>query len=225
MVISSKAEIRQAIQDAYDECLPAVGREVTDEQAVPAYLQGWALSRWVFWRKLKFVIEGAALRADSKVLDFGCGTGILLSELCASNRRVYATDLHMEIARAVVRRLGLGRVEFVDPHRWAEVIPDGQMDTVVAANVLEHIENRQDSLRQLVRKLKPDGRLVISGPSENSLYRFGRWLIGFSGHYHVTNVQHVVADALAVGLRPVYRRRWPLPGPMCLYEITAFRRC
>lgn len=221
---ASKAEIKDAIRAAYEECVPRVGKEVTDEQAAPAYLEGWALSRYVFWRKLHFVIKAAALRPNTRVFDFGCGTGILLSRLSAEGRRVQATDLHMEMARGVARRLKLERVEFVGPERWEEEVADGAMEAIIAANVLEHIEDRQDFLRKLMRKLTATGRLVISGPTENALYKFGRKLIGFSGHYHVTNVHHVLADAEAVGLRRVYRRRWPMPGVGCLYQIAAYMR-
>lgn len=212
------------MRSAYAEALPALGRDVTDEQALPAYLEGWALSRWVFWTKLKHVVRLAQLRPNSRVFDFGCGSGILLPRLSDGGRRVYAADLHTEMARSLAGQLGLTRVEFVPVADWRTVVPDGAMDAIIAANVLEHVENRQEILADLRRKLAPAGRLVISGPTENALYRFGRSLIRFSGHYHVTNVHHVLADARAVGLREVAIRRWPLPGPFCLYQIAAFVR-
>jgi hypothetical protein len=88
--------------------------------------------------------------------------------------------------------------------------------------VLEHVEERPALLESMKRWLAPGGRLVISGPTENALYRFGRRLVGFTGHYHVTNVSHVFADADAVGLTRLRSRSWPLPGPLCLYRICAF---
>jgi 2-polyprenyl-3-methyl-5-hydroxy-6-metoxy-1,4-benzoquinol methylase len=219
-----RAATSAAIRAAYEDVGTALGRAVTDEMAVPAYLFGKPVSRYVFWRKLDIIIRAAALRPDTLVLDFGCGTGILLPRLSAAGRRVIATDLHLEIARRVAGRLALPRVQFISSGEWAAQAPDAGVQTIIAANVLEHIADRQALLRTFQRKLTPAGRLVISGPTENRLYRFGRRLIGFSGAYHVTTVRECLADAEAVGLRRVYRRRWPLPGPGCLYVIAAYGR-
>ncbi|MCH8967602.1 MAG: class I SAM-dependent methyltransferase [Planctomycetes bacterium] len=220
--MTSKSLLRAAILSAYREVGPDLGREVTDEMAVPAYLQGIALSRYVFWRKLHCVIRAAKLVPNSRVFDFGCGTGILLPQLAAAGRSVVATDLHPLMARNVIKQLRLSRVTLVPADQWPDSIPDGEIETVIAANVLEHIDERRELLQVLGRKLTPTGRLVISGPTENRLYRLGRRIVGFSGRYHVTNIHDIVADARAVGLRQVYRRRWPAPGPLSLYHIAAF---
>ncbi|MEW6249755.1 MAG: methyltransferase domain-containing protein, partial [Planctomycetota bacterium] len=111
---------------------------------------------------------------------------------------------------------------FIPANAWAEHVPDGSLDLLVAANVLEHIEERRALLATMSAKLNPSGRLVISGPTENMLYRLGRRIVGFSGHYHVSNVSHVLADAAAVKLRRMARRRYPLPGPGCLYVVASF---
>jgi ubiquinone/menaquinone biosynthesis C-methylase UbiE len=218
----TKSELSAAILAAYNEAGRALGTDVTDEMAVPAYLAGRWISRYVFWRKLDFIVSNARLRPGTRVFDFGCGTGILLPRLCADGRQVTATDLHPEIARCLVRNLGLANVEFVAADSWEQRLADGQVETIIAANVLEHIEDRREVLATLRRKLSPSGRLVISGPTENRLYRFGRRLIGFSGSYHVTSIDTILADARAVGLRPERLTRFPLPGPLCLYKIAAF---
>ena len=222
--MTSKSILRAAILSAYQEVGSDLGREVTDEMAVPAYLQGIALSRYVFWRKLHCVIRAAKLVPNSRVFDFGCGTGILLPQLAAEGRSVVATDLHPSIARNVIEQLRLSQVTLVPADQWQDSLPDGEMETIIAANVLEHIDERRELLQVLGRKLTPTGRLVISGPTENRLYRLGRRIIGFSGSYHVTNIHDLIDDARAVGLRQVYRRRWPAPGPFSLYHIAAFER-
>lgn len=223
--MTSHSEIREAMRSAVARHGKALGSEITDEMAVPSYLERGIISRAVFWRKLHHILRGAALKPNTRVFDFGCGTGVLLPTLSAEGRQVLATDIHLELARDLVRQLDLTRVELVAADTWRDRVPDGQIETIVAANVLEHIDDRREVLASLANKLTPTGRLVISGPSENTLYRFGRRLMGFSGHYHVTTVRHVIEDALGAGLEQLYVRRWPLPGFMCLYQIAAFRRC
>lgn len=207
---------------AYEECRQSIGLDVIKGMGLPSYLHGSYISRYVFWRKLRHVIAAARLQPNSRVLDFGCGSGILLIELCAEGRTVFATDLNFNIAKKVAQKLGLERVVFFTIDDLKKKIPDSSIDTIIAANVLEHIDNRADLLRLLKTKLKNNGRLVVSGPTENSLYRFGRSLIRFSGDYHKCTVYEVLDDIFSLGFRHVFSRNWPLPGFMCLYKIAAF---
>ena len=220
----SKHELIGALRAAHQEAGVPLGEEVTDEMAVPSYLQGGRLSRYVFWRKLEHVINAARLAPNTSVFDFGCGTGILLPRLAANGRSVLATDLYPEIARNLANRLGLQGVQFVPADRWQRMIPEGRVETIIAANVLEHVQDRREIIAAFLRKLTPAGRLVICGPTENLTYRFGRWMVGFSGHYHVTTVHRVVADARAAGAKQVHLKSFPLPGPLCLYKIAVFTR-
>ena len=164
----------------------------------------------------------ALLEPHMRVLDFACGSGILLSSLSDDGRHVFATDLVLDIARDVATELELERVTFLDIELWEGAIDAQSLDVVIAANVLEHVDDRQGLLRKLSSKLRPGGRLVISGPTENAIYRLGRRIVGFTGHYHVSNIYDCIADAKAVGLREVSLRRWPLPGPTALYLIGAY---
>jgi 2-polyprenyl-3-methyl-5-hydroxy-6-metoxy-1,4-benzoquinol methylase len=218
------AELCAAITTAHREAAKRLNRDITDEMAVPSYLKGNLFSRWVFWGRLRHVVRQARLRPGTKVFDFGCGTGVLLSRLAAEGRTVYGTDLHLDIARRLITELKLQRVDLLAADRWQQAVPDGQMDTIIAADVLEHIEERQELLSNLGRKLAPGGRLVICGPTENWMYRLGRRIVGFSGHYHVTAIAQVLADARAVGFKEVETKSFPLPGPFCLFKITAFTR-
>ncbi|MFT3795440.1 hypothetical protein [Flavobacterium sp.] len=62
----------------------------------------------------------------------------------------------------------------------------------MAFDVLEHIP--LDILPEYLEKfnslLKPDGYVIVSGPTENILYKVGRKLAGsdFTGEYHETTI-------------------------------------
>lgn len=220
--MQNKTAMMEMIRDVASKHRQELGGETVDEMAVPAYTQGFWLSRYVFWRKLDWVIRLAGPGPVEGILDYGCGTGILLPTWSTKARRVFAADLHMELARDLSARMRLNNIEFINPECVASHISDGSLDVVIAANVLEHVEDRKGLARIFAKKLRPTGRLVVSGPTENALYHLGRRMVGFSGDYHVTNISGVVADVLAGGFRVKRRRSWPLPGPMCLYEIYAF---
>ncbi len=222
MMMIAPEETRAAMRAAVADYEAQLGSETIDEMAVPSYLRRGLVSRHVFWRKLHWIIQVAELKPDTRVFDFGCGTGVLLPTLSADGRSVQATDLHLELARRLVEQMKLERVSFVAPEDWEAQVPDGRIDTVIAANVLEHIEDRRTLLTKFADRLTSGGRIVISGPTENAMYKLGRKLVGFSGDYHVTTIHHILDDARAVGLRQLRLKRWPLPGPACLYQIAAF---
>ena len=78
LLLPSREALREGIAAAAREHESSLGREVTDEQAVPSYLRGWWLSRQVFWGKLGPIVRAAAPAPGRTLFDFGCGTGILL---------------------------------------------------------------------------------------------------------------------------------------------------
>lgn len=223
-LLPSIPALREGIAAAAAEHGAALGRHVTDEQAVPSYLRGWWLSRRVFWGKLGPIVAAAAPARGERLLDFGCGTGILLPTWAGRGAHTWATDLHLEMARSLSRRFALEGVTFLAPDAWESAIPDASLDVIVAANVLEHVEDRPALYATFRRKLAPRGRLVVSGPTENALYRLGRKLIGFSGDYHVTTIADLLAEIPAAGFVPRFERRYPLPGPACLYRIASLTR-
>lgn len=221
-VMPSRGELAKAVREAYFVHGASLGRDVTDEQAVPSYVEGWWLSRFFFWGKLAHIVRAAAPAKGETLVDFGCGTGLLLPTWSAAGCRVFATDLHLQMAKHLARRQGLHDVRFVAPDKWTDEVPDGSANTVVAANVLEHVEERPALYGDFARKLASDGKLVVSGPTENGLYRFGRRLIGFSGHYHVTTIKDLFGEIEAAGFVLRSERHYPVPGPGCLYRIGVF---
>jgi 2-polyprenyl-3-methyl-5-hydroxy-6-metoxy-1,4-benzoquinol methylase len=221
-VPGNKKELRLALEQALETQRSRMSPEDLDETGLRSYVEGFGLSRYVFWRKLDFILAFAQLSNTSRVLDFGCGSGILLPCLAGAEREIFAVDIRLDFASHLVTHLGLPRVQFLG-EEWATHVPDQSLDVIVAANVLEHIEERSSLLALLKCKLKTRGRLVVSGPSENRLYRLGRSIVGFSGHYHKTNIYDVLSDVAAAGFNRELFRAWPFRGIGCLYCIASFR--
>ncbi|MAE71014.1 MAG: hypothetical protein CME06_11180 [Gemmatimonadetes bacterium] len=176
----------------------------------------------VFWRKLDIVLEPASPVPNTSVLDFGCGTGVLLSELAQEDRTVFATDLVLDGARDLSRHLGSSDITFFEGDSWKDQIAPESLQLVVAANVLEHVDERQPLLRAMQAILAPGFLLVVSGHTENLLYWIGRRIVGFSGLYYLSNIMRVLADCDVVGLKRVAHRSHPLPGRACLYQVASF---
>ena len=193
-----------------------------DEMGIPSYLDGNWLSRKAAWGKVRIVLKLANCRTDDVVLDFGCGTGILLALTKGTPKKVYACDINTGAAKLMVEEFGIPNVEFVSPEKLVD-LPSGEITKIVAANVLEHVPNVTELARDFARLLAHNGRLIVSGPMENFMYRLGRRIVGFSGDYHVRTVNDIFDDISASECFKVDRRRvFPLPGPMCLYRVASF---
>lgn len=102
----------------------------------------------------------------SLVLDVGCASGYLARELVA--RGAAAVDgleydpEEAEAARASCRQVIVGSVE--DPAVIAQ-LRDGSYDAIVCADLVEHLVHPEAALRNLLPKLRPEGRFVISVPN------------------------------------------------------------
>src|SRR3954468_16232488 len=133
-------------------------REMTDE----AYLGEEAGRRATSARLLDLV---ARFVPRGRLLDVGCGPGLLLDE---ARRRGYAT-LGLELSRASaahardalgldVRELALE--DFTDD--------DGGFDVVVLADVIEHLDDPVDGIARCAKLLKPGGVLCVVTPDPSS---------------------------------------------------------
>ena len=211
----SREEIAQLVTQ--DMGLPT---SVTDEMAIPTHMHGNPLIRWLFWRRYEGIARLAGFHPKMTVLEFGCGIGVFLPTLCANAGRVLAIDLFPQYAQQLAMKRGL-RVTFPAD---LESVEDGSLDLIIAADVLEHIHELDALLAAFRRKLKPGGRLLMSGPTENIVYKAGRILAGFGdkGEYHVSNVSTLRRDIVAAGF--VQRRtiRLPFAVPPHLFRVHEF---
>jgi 2-polyprenyl-3-methyl-5-hydroxy-6-metoxy-1,4-benzoquinol methylase len=155
-------------------------------------------------------------------MDFGCGTGVLFDELSRAAERVFGVDIVLEPARLLVDEWDLKQVTLMDPATAAEKIAGNSLDAIVAAEVLEHIDPLDDTLEFFRNWLKPAGKLLVSVPTENALYRLGRRVAGFENHYHESNAEAIHRKILASGFRELSIARIPAPGPMAIYWVGAY---
>jgi 2-polyprenyl-3-methyl-5-hydroxy-6-metoxy-1,4-benzoquinol methylase len=169
-----------------------------DEHAVPAYLHPNFLARWLFWKRLAVCQEALTKVRGGACLDLGCGSGPMLPLLVRLFSPVYAVDPNLEPARQFMdlweQATGTSLKVVRLSHDLASAeIPPQSLKVILALDVLEHVDDLDGMLVDVSRLLSPDGTLLVSGPTESRLYRLGRRVAGFSGHYHVRNVTDVMA--------------------------------
>lgn len=102
------------------------------------------------------------LRAGLSMLDIGCGPGTITADFAArvapgTVTAVEQTDVALSLARAEVQSRGLGNVSFAVSDVHALDLPDDAFDVVHAHQVLQHVADPVQALREMRRVCKPGG--------------------------------------------------------------------
>lgn len=122
--------------------------------------------------------EVAELIPDNikNVLDIGCGMGFFLKSLQErTEAETWGVEMVKELeskARENVDHFIQGKIEEV-----MEAIPDHYFDCITMNDVIEHLVEPSDTLKQLRSKLKPNGILVASIPNVRYISNLRRLLI------------------------------------------------
>lgn len=102
--------------------------------------------------------------ADLRLVDIGCGGGLISEPMCRLGARVTgidAADRNVAVARLHAERMGLA----ID-YRWAtaEALRSGgeSFDVVLALEVVEHVADPPLFLRCCAELVRPGGLLVVS---------------------------------------------------------------
>jgi methionine biosynthesis protein MetW len=112
--------------------------------------------------------------AGERVLQVDCGPGWLPEMLQARGARVVATDLSgVAVERARARGVDARQCDLDDgPLPFA----DAQFDVVVSDSQLEHRVDHEHALDEIVRVLRPGGRLILLLPN-TAHWRVRLWLL------------------------------------------------
>ena len=131
-----------------------------DEGGPRVYAEAAAASLREQARALNLQLSGA------RVLDFGCGTGLLAERLAPLAAQVVALDPSSGMIARLAAKIdgGLARVEAVHGVLDDEVLKRDAFarpfDLIVASSVCAFLDDYPGTLRQLARLLRPGGAFV-----------------------------------------------------------------
>jgi len=193
-ITSYPPELKRQLIPLLRDSMHSLAPSDRDEMGIPSYLHRCHAMRWVYWQRLNLALRMAG-SCTGTVVDFGCGSGVLLPVLARQAKQVLGIDERLQLSRTVTAHFDLANVELAEA---GLSIPVGHksVDLILALDVLEHLGDIGIVLAEFHRVLSPSGKLVISGPTENFVYRLGRRLAGFSGEYHKRSV-YAVLDCAA----------------------------
>jgi SAM-dependent methyltransferase len=139
---------------------------------------GWEGAHWAQNRARYNAIVGAfnndlfriaAIAPDDRVLDVGCGTGhvTLLAARQAGRGHVVGVDLSAPMlarARADAAAQGIANVRFEQGDAQVHPFPDAGFDVAISRGGVMFFEDAVAAFANILRGLRPGGRLVFIGP-------------------------------------------------------------
>jgi ubiquinone/menaquinone biosynthesis C-methylase UbiE len=140
-----------------------------DEFLVPRLFEPWA----------RLLLDEIDLRPGETVLDIATGPGTvarLAAMRVGLDGRIVATDIAppmLEIARAKPTVSGAAPIDYIESPAAPLTAPSATFDKVLCQQGLQFFPDRQGALREMLRVLKPGGRVAIAvwGPlNRNKIY-------------------------------------------------------
>jgi ubiquinone/menaquinone biosynthesis C-methylase UbiE len=104
-------------------------------------------------------VELAALTADDRFLDVGCGPGAALEQAAATGAQIAGVDPSPSMVTRASRRVPSADVRVGSAEELP--FPDGHFTVVVNVASFHHWADRDAGLREILRVLAPAGRLHI----------------------------------------------------------------
>jgi len=140
---------------------------------------------------LEFIHKVLSLAGDLKglrVLDVGCGGGALLNEIATHQNdcELYGVDFSISRLGKASRLLDVDTVFLEADVQETIPFPEGFFDRIFCTETLEHLKYPDRCLYEIIRLLKPEGRLILTLPNATGFAPFhllaplipGRWLKG-----------------------------------------------
>ncbi|MBL7196565.1 MAG: class I SAM-dependent methyltransferase [Candidatus Omnitrophica bacterium] len=176
-----------------------------NDTVMPEYKSRIGIVKYLFYKRLATAIKLTDFKAGSNILDIGTDSGLLLKIIkrkrnpllginIASDHNLYGCDMNQSIMKIKLKKAHFLRCDINSISSR-----DNSFDTIYCLDTLEHIKNLQYPISEIKRVLRPRGQLIVSIPTENFIYRLGRFLIkgtfssinGPASSPHYWNANHI----------------------------------
>jgi SAM-dependent methyltransferase len=175
--------------------------------------------RAIVYGLLERYLPRDSARADRQALDLGCGAGLNLDHL-AKYAAPVGTDFSEDALRFCRER---GHVRLCKADAAALPFRDEQFDIITALDVVEHLDDDLDALRELRRTLRPGGLLVISVPAYPTLWSYWDDILGHRRRYTVRSMREAVRKAGLVPLKVSYSNALILAPTVAVRVLKSVR--
>jgi SAM-dependent methyltransferase len=157
-------------------------------------------------RRLEMIVQSAGERLKGCILENGCGVGMYVEHLSPFGGTVIGLEYDFE--RAAEARTNSPHI--INAAGETLPLPSSTFDLILSHEVLEHVRDDRAAIEEMIRALKPGGRLIVFVPNRG--YPFETHGVYWKGKYYFGNklfvnyLPRVLRNKLAPHVR-VYSRK------------------
>lgn len=140
------------------------------------------------------VLKNLNIKENDRILDVGCGWGYYLNMICKliSKKKVklYGLDRHAgSIKNAEDRLKNSCNIELVEGDVCNMPFRNSHFNTVIASELIEHVDDDFIALKEIYRVLKKGGEVIITVPNSNYPFFWDplNWLLTKFFKIHIKN--------------------------------------
>ena len=147
-----------------------------------------------YLKRLKMVLKLLDKNGFNKILEVGCGSGILLPELSKRCESLYGVDTHNELDKVKMMLQNEGIEADLSKGDVLDLpFKEEMFDCVVCVSVLEHIKNLDKAINEIQRVMSKNSIAIVGFPVKNKITDMAFKSIGFAfKSKHVSNHSQIL---------------------------------
>jgi SAM-dependent methyltransferase len=151
----------------------------------------WEVERFHWWfsvrrKLLQSILSWLCLLPDAPTLDLGCGAGSNLNTLRTMGFRVIGLDQSFYALFLAKKR---SHLTFVNGDLNSLPLRPGSIGLIIATDILEHLKDDQNGIRECFRALKGKGILIVTVPAFKWLWGTQDFVTGHRRRYTKKEIQ------------------------------------
>ena len=150
--------------------------------------------------------------SNKKFLDFGGGTGIVYNAICELGFDAYYQDLDKGAITFTVEKFGLTSEKTIYDINKCDI----KFDYIFSDNVIEHVINPYDFLKDLLHQLEEGGTIVVKTPHASNTESIFNPIITLKGYF----LNALKYNSLQRAAQACFKRFWHCDPPRHLYSFS-----
>ena len=125
----------------------------------------------MFWHRQRFqhLVRGVDLK-NRRVLDVGCGCGNFIDKIKESTDFCVGIDAAIAQVNYANAKFKNEKTAFVEASADSIPYPDEHFDLIFCSELIEHLLNPEEVIKEMKRLLKASGELIMTTPNYSSFW-------------------------------------------------------